>query len=129
MIQCQDKEEKELNCQTIVELYNQLKNITQLENYNDENWCENYPTDEYFLYVLCWAGWHEKRQETIWKEVQNKFAAIGKNLSSYTPNDVMKLSNVYPLPWQKSWLQKLIVYLTKESLSTQIFVDKLRVMG
>lgn len=118
-----------MGCNEFIRLFEDLRSGTDLKNYADEEWCSNYQTDEYFLYVLCWAGWREKRQETVWKEVQNQFTAIGKNLSSYGPGDAINLSDAYPLPWQKNWLKKLVAYLTKESLNTQILVEKLRKMG
>jgi hypothetical protein len=116
-------------CQAFVRLSNDLKSSVDLKKYSDRNWCENYTADEYFLYILCWAGWRPKRQEKIWQDVRSRFNALGKELCNLQPIDLKKLAEAYPLPWQKMWLQKLVGYLVKNSLGAQAFVEMLRTIG
>lgn len=117
------------NCQAFIRLYDELRPYVDIEKYNDKNWCENLTADEYFLHVLCWAGWLTERQKKVWQDVRNRFNALGKELCIFQPIDVQELSGAYPLPWRKMWLQKLVDYLAKNSLSAQSFVEILRAMG
>jgi hypothetical protein len=116
-------------CQDFVRLSNDLKSRADLEKYSDENWCENYTADEYFLYILCWAGWRIERQKKVWQDVRNRFGTFSKELRAFQPIDVQELGRAYPLPWQKVWLQRLVDYLVKNSLSAQMFVGILKTMG
>ncbi|MCW3999896.1 MAG: hypothetical protein NWE93_06630 [Candidatus Bathyarchaeota archaeon] len=100
-----------------------------MDEYTDKEWCSGYSNDEYFLYVLCWAGWRESRQLAVWKEVKQLYDSMGKVLCSYESNEIVRLETVYPLPWQKKWLNKLVAYLTKNSLSTEAFVEQLKISG
>jgi hypothetical protein len=114
-------------CENILRLLKDLK--VNLDDYKDEKWCENYTLDEYFLYVLCWAGWRPQRQQNVWKEVRKNFKKLNKPLHTFQPADVKKLCATYPLSWQKKWLQKLTNFLIKNSLTTRKFVNMLRKMG
>ena len=117
------------DCEAFIRLSNDLKSFVDIEKYSDKNWCENYTADEYFLYILCWAGWRIERQKKVWQNVRNRFNALVKELCTFQPIDLQKLSGAYPLPWQKMWLQRLVNYLAKNSLSAQTFVEILRTMG
>jgi hypothetical protein len=117
------------NCQDIVRLSNDLEAYANIERYNDENWCENYSADVYFLYILCWAGWRIERQKKVWQDVRSRFNALGKELCTLQPVDVEELSRAYPLPWQKMWLKRLVDHLVKNSLSAQSYVEMLKAMG
>jgi len=114
-------------CENILRLLKDLK--VNLDDYKDEKWCENYTLDEYFLYVLCWAGWLPQRQQNVWKEVRKNFKKLNKPLHTFQPADVKKLCATYPLSWQRKWLQKLTNFLIKNSLTTRKFVNMLRKMG
>jgi len=114
-------------CQNVLRLLNDLK--VNLNAYSDENWCENYTVDEYFLYILCWAGWRPKRQKGVWKKVRENFSKLGKQLHTLQPADVKRLSNSYPLNWQKKWLKRLVNFLTNNSLTSRKLVNMLRKMG
>jgi hypothetical protein len=89
----------------------------------------DYTVDEYFLYILCWAGWLPERQEKVWKEVRDRFNKLGKQLNAFRPSDVEKLGESYPLPWQKKWLRRLIDFLVVNSLTAQGFSVLLRKAG
>lgn len=115
------------DCQNVLRLLNDLN--VNLDDYNDENWCENYTVNEYFLYILCWAHWSPKRQENVWKEVRDRFNKLGKQLHAFQPVDVKKLCRSYPLPWQKKWLKRFVDFLAENSLTAQKFTGLLREMG
>jgi hypothetical protein len=100
-----------------------------LNDYGDEKQCYDYSTDEYFLWVLCWAGWREKRQEDVWAQVRNIYAKIGKKLNELKPNEIKKICDAYPLGWQKKWANELINYLESKNLTSSDFIDGLRQLG
>jgi hypothetical protein len=115
--------------QNFLRLLNDLKSSVNLDDYNDDNWCENYEADEYFLYILCWAAWREKHQESVWKGVRDSYVSIGKSLHKLTPFDVKKLCKSYPLDWQRNWLRRIVDFLVESSLSAKEFVLSLRKAG
>jgi hypothetical protein len=117
------------DCKPIIKIYEKLSRVSNLDDYKDENWCEEYSNDEYFLYVLCWAAWRLDRQMMVWQKVQRAYSTIGKKLNTYGEVDIKKLKSVYPLQWQQDWLQRLIKYLSERSLATDRFVLELRQMG
>jgi hypothetical protein len=118
-----------MDCQNFLRLYNGLKSRVNLNDYDDESWCENYTAEEYFLYVLCWAGWNPERQANVWKEVRDRFRKSGKHIHTYLSADVEKLCDSYPLPWQKKWVKRLVDFLEGNLLTAQNFIDQLRAMG
>lgn len=118
-----------IDYQNFLRLLDSARSNLNSDDYTDDKWCANYTIDEYFLYILCWAGWRPKRQENVWKEVRDNFNKLGKQLHTFQSVDVEKLSELYPLPWQKRWLQKLIDFLVVNSLTAQDFIFMLRKMG
>lgn len=118
-----------IDYRNFLRLLDSVRSNVNLDDYTDDEWCENYTIDEYFLYILCWAGWPPKRQENVWKEVRGRFNELGKQLHAFQPVDVAKLCESYPLPWQKKWLQRLVDFLIKNSMASKKFVFMLRKMG
>jgi hypothetical protein len=119
-------------CKSLVRLVNDLRSKgVKLEEYTDEKWCEDYTDDEYFLYVLCWAGWRVKRQESVWKGVRDSYINIGKSLHEFTPADTEKLCNSYQLDWQRNWLRRIVDFLVNTStpIPARNFVLSLRKSG
>jgi len=113
-----------------VRLSNDLRSKgVNLDDYTDDKQLYDYTIDEYFLFILCWAAWREKRQESVWKGVRDSYVSIGKPLHELTLFDVKKLCKSYLLPWQKKWLQKLRKFLVDNSLSAKDFVLSLRRAG
>lgn len=55
-----------MDCIKILALWRAVKAHVDIEKYLDKNWCaQPYTTDEYFAYVLCWAGWNAERTEKV----------------------------------------------------------------
>lgn len=118
------------DCRHLSALFKKLNSFVNLNDYSDEKWCNrNYSFDEYFLYILCWAAWFPERQEAVWKQVRKSFTDIGKRLNEYSPGDIKRLTDRYPLPWEKKWAERLIDYLLKHSLTTENLIDKLKNEG
>ena len=118
------------HCKSFLELVKDLKALPiNLNDYSDEKQCYGYSTDKYFLWVLCWAGWREKRQEDVWAQVRKIYAKIGKHLNELKPNEITEISDAYPLEWQKKWANSLINHLKSVKLPSSKFVEDLRQLG
>ena len=117
-------------CKSFLKLVKDLKALPiNLDDYSDEEQRCGYSTDEYFLWVLCWAGWREERQEDVWVQVRKIYLMIGKHLNELKPHEIKKICDAYPLGWQKKWADELILYLELHNLTSSNFVKNLRQMG
>jgi len=127
-------------CESLVRLSKGIELKIKLDDYTDKEWCADLKvdedlghiltTDEYFLWVLCWGPYGEKRLKSVWEKVQACYDGIGKPpLYKLAPTDTKKLRELYPIKWQKKWLSNLVNYLKEEQLSTRNLVSKLRKEG
>lgn len=121
--------QEETDCQNFLRVVKNLRSKVSLDDYTDNKQLYDYSVNEYFLFVLCWAGWRVERQLQVWKEIHSKFKTFGRELHELQPVDVAKLSELYPLPWQKKWLRNLINFLKVKSITAQGLVESLRRMG
>lgn len=106
-----------------------------MEDYQDENWCDEWSPDTYLLQVLTWGGWHETRQEQVWVEVMNVYKDLAKPLqelkplNTLGPEDLQELKDAYPYKWQKSFLGTVVSYLQRRGTTLTDTVQSFRVLG
>jgi hypothetical protein len=111
----------------IEKLWNDLRNLPKfkIEDYEDKNWCEDsFSEDEYFAYILTWAGWNLPRQNREWKRVKEALDKCGGNLLG-----IIDPQNVhYSLPWQNKWFTGLVEHLKSENITAKELVTQLKTM-
>jgi hypothetical protein len=92
---------------------------SHMRKYSDDEWCEGYPADKYFAFVITWGPLKEAGRKIIWKRVSR---AIGnRKLSEIDPKEVK-----FGLDWQNKFFRNLVRYLKSKHMSASDFVAVLR---
>jgi hypothetical protein len=116
-------------------LWEKVNLLGGMEDYQDENWCDEWNPDTYLLQVLTWGGWHETRQEQVWLEVMNIYRDLAKPLpklkplNTLGPGDLQKLKDAYPYKWQKAFLGKIVSYLQRRGTTLTDLVQSFMALG
>lgn len=95
---------------------------SRIEDYSDDNWCEEYPADEYFAFILSWGPLREPARKAVWTRIESILK--GKRLT-----DLLEGELRYPLPWQNRFFSRLVSYLKNNQTSAEEFVRLLHDMG